>query len=324
MFLSRKHPNLLLIVAISVLLVSCGKKQKEPLRIGLNPWPGYQLINLAHELKLFEEYDVDVEIVDLMSNGEVNRIYELGYIDIAGSTLTDLVKIRINSENEPAVFYICDYSNGADVIISKNNRSELSDLKGKRIGADVGALDYIHLLSALEYYDMEVDDVQVVPMRQTAMIQAMSKGKIDAAVTYPPVSNQLLQNDPELHSIFDTSKIPGVIIDVLVAEPETLTEREEEIIRFTGALKAAHQHFLRNRKPSIEIMAHYAGLSTKEFEEALSGIAMIEPEKQILLLEGGTLLPATIRKAFDLYNLDPDFAKLKSMFTPSILQKLEE
>ncbi len=55
------------------ILGGCAEEPAPPIRIGTNPWPGYEFLHLADELGYFEEEGVEVRLVELTSNGDVRR-----------------------------------------------------------------------------------------------------------------------------------------------------------------------------------------------------------------------------------------------------------
>ena len=51
-------------------------EQAEPLRIGFNPWPGYEFIYLAKVKGFYEANDIDVKLVELNALGDVRRAFK--------------------------------------------------------------------------------------------------------------------------------------------------------------------------------------------------------------------------------------------------------
>ena len=66
----------------SVLALSaCSEAPSDPLRVGINPWPGYGPLFLAADKGFFAEEGIDVELVELTSLADVRRAFERGQID---------------------------------------------------------------------------------------------------------------------------------------------------------------------------------------------------------------------------------------------------
>ena len=69
--------------------------------------------------------------------------------------------------------------------------------------------------------------LQIVPMTHDRHFEAYNRGDVDAVVTFEPVKSQLLRAGA--HVLFDSSMIPGEIIDVLVAKARVAREKEQEV-----------------------------------------------------------------------------------------------
>ena len=93
------------------------------------------------------------------------------------------------------------------MILARSDIQSVGDLKGKTVAAEPGSLDMIHLSLALESAGLTKDDITLRPLPQNEMVQAFTLGQIDAAVTYPPTSIELLSND-NIDPIFDTVAYP--------------------------------------------------------------------------------------------------------------------
>lgn len=315
-----RHLCLLVVLSIAFTSGAC-QRASAPLRVGINPWPGYQHINLAKSLGYFEAEGIEVELVNLMSNGEVNRAYSRGFVDVATSTASDLVTLRENYPLTPICFYVCDYSDGADVIITRKTNADFVALKGQRIGADVSALDMVHLLTALEFSGLQREDVVIVPMQQSDMIHALQDDEIDAAVTYPPVSNKMLESDAQLHIVFDTSSIPGTIVDLLVAEPRTLESRPEDLAAFVRAVNRAAMYAQLHPQEAHRIMGAATQLSAAEMAQSLDGLKLVSMQEQLELFRNDSALVHSIEKSMQILNVPADKYSPAAMLDDSILQQ---
>ena len=64
----------------------------------------------------------------------------------------------------------------------------------------------------------------LVPLPQPSNIEALLKGEIAAAQTYPPFATTALA-DPNIVRLFDTSQTPGNIVDVLFTSSKVIQRR---------------------------------------------------------------------------------------------------
>ena len=252
----------------ALLLTACDDHPQEPLRMGINPWPGYEYLYLAERLKLFEQEGVQVRVVQFSSLNDARRAYERGQIDGFGGTLVELLMSRQNSPRQAQVVYVPDYSNGGDLIVAHHRFNTLEELKGQRIAVEPGTLNTYVLTRALENHGLKITDVQLVALPQPDMQRALERRDIEAAVTYPPFSVEMLKH-PELHSLFDTREIPGEVLDVLVVDQQVIDSRRDEVRAMLRAFDSAFRYTHEHPDEAYAIMAEREGLSPEEFRSAI-------------------------------------------------------
>jgi len=306
MIVKKIFCNLLVLFIISFNL-GCDKPVNEPIKLGINPWPGYEFLYLAQEMGFYEQLDVPVKIIEYGSLSDVRRGYERGNLDAMATTLIELLQVKNNSARDPQIVLVADFSFGGDVIIARDPIKTPSDLKGKRIGADTTSLPIFILARSLELNGLKLADVEVVPLEQSDMERAYIAGNIDAVVTYPPVSVRLQSRD-DSSIVFSSKEIPGEIVDVVSVEKSVLDKRPEDIKKIQLAWDKALRFSKDNPKQAHEIMAKREGISPQEFAEALSDlktVSLAEQEKYYsalrpiiknvkdVLVETGVLPPQT-------------------------------
>lgn len=277
---------------IALLFVGCAEEPPDPLRIGINPWPGYEFLFLAREKGFFEDEDVAVELVELSSLGDVRRAFERGQVNGMATTLVEVVQARQRSERSPVIFMVSDYSNGADVIAASRAVSDLTDLKGRRVAAEVASLNMFILVRALERVGLTLDDVTLVPMDQSFMAAAFAEATIDAAVTYPPASFEILGRD-DAHVIFSSAEIPGEVVDVVSFEASVMASRAADLVKLLRAWDRAVDYATTHQDEAYAIMARRQGITTEEFRDALDGIIVLHSRDQLpLFADDGPLVKA--------------------------------
>jgi NitT/TauT family transport system substrate-binding protein len=267
------------LLAAAFMVTGCEKPASTPLKIGINPWPGYEFLYLAQELGFYEELGVPVKIIEYGSLSDVRRGYERGNLDAMTTTLIEVLQVKNNSNRDPRIFLVADFSNGGDVIIARKPITTPADLKRKRVGADTTSLPVFVLARALEIAGLTLDDVEILSVEQSDMEQAYLRGEIDAVVTYPPVSVRL-QNRDDSAIIFSSQQIPGEIMDVVSAEASILAQRPEDFRKIRQAWDMALAYTRDNPRHAYTIMAEREGLSHDEFAAALENIQVVDLDDQ--------------------------------------------
>lgn len=250
---------------IGAIVASCSAgPPPPPLRVGVNPWPGYSPLYLARSLDYYPEGTV--QLVDLPSTTEVTRAYRNGDLDVVAIPLDELLQIAATRPQIRAIV-VADISAGGDVILGRAPARSMQDLRGKRVGVESSALGAYVLARALQIANMNVADVQVVPLSIAEQEQAFRDGHIDAVVTFDPVRSQLVQAGAV--TLFDSRQMPGEIVDVLAAEAPLLDQRLEDIQGLVQGWSRAVAYLKENPKDAMRRMAPARGMTPERLQQAL-------------------------------------------------------
>ena len=285
-------------VGLMLLLGACTPPQPEKkVRIAINPWPGYEFLYLASQKGFFADAGLNVEIVELSSLADVQRSYIQGRVDGFGSTVIEVVQTAGTTGKPLDIILVPDFSAGGDVIMGNASVNSIADLKGKRIGAEVGSLGMFILYAALQKHGLSLEDVTPVNVEQLEVEKAMQNAKVDAVVTYPPYS-LAVGRLPGHKAIFDTTEIPGDVIDTVVLGADVVEDRAEWIDKFRAVWQRTLQYAKDNQAEAYGIMARREGVSVEEFTDALTGIQVLGRDKQKGIL-GSEQLKQNISKVCD-------------------------
>ena len=293
-FLGLRLSRLLLAILPAFALLGllaglAGCTRHEPLRIGLNIWPGYAFIYLAHHLGYYKEEGVDVKIIDFSSLGDARRSFERGQIDGLGTTAVEVMLAGEASADPLKIVNVVDYSDGADVILAHTGFPDLASLKGRKVGVELGSVCVYVLARGLEQAGMTLADIIPVSKAQASMEADLRAGLLDAVVTYPPIS-MAISRDPAFNPVFSTQKTPGEVVDVIAFGEKAITERTQDVAAVLRAFKRAQDYYLTHKAQALQIMAKRDGISPEEFEQALTeGLRMVTAGEQAAYLSHGGL-----------------------------------
>ncbi len=274
---------------LSLLAGLAGCSRHEPLRIGLNIWPGYEFIFLAEHLGYYREEGVDVKLIDFSSLGDARRSFERGQIDGLGTTVVEVMLAAEAAANPLKIVTVVDYSDGADVILARPGFPDLASLKGRKVGVELGSLCVYVLARGLEQTGMTLADVVTVSKDQASMEADLRAGLLDAVVTYPPTSVEILK-DPAIQTVFSTKKTPREVVDVIAFGEKTITQRPKDVAAVLRAFKRAQDYYVTHKAEALQIMAKREGVSPEEFELALTdGMRVVTAADQAAYFSGGGL-----------------------------------
>lgn len=276
-------------ISLAIALTPFFSANAEPLKIGYSDWPGWVAWEIAIEKGMFEEAGVDVQFewFDYVASMDA---YAAGQLDAVGMTNGDaLVTGATGAQSVMAL--INDYSNGNDMIIARAGIESVADLKGKKVGVEIGFVSHLLLLNALEKVGMTEQDVELVNVPTNETPQVLATGDVDAIVAWQPSSGQALDLVPGSTAIYTSSDEPGLIYDVLAVSPTSLKTRKDDWIK---VLKVWYQavDFLNDPETyeeAVSIMAARVGLEPDVYKSFISGtkILTLEEVKAFLADEEG-------------------------------------
>ncbi|MBX9913269.1 MAG: ABC transporter substrate-binding protein [Pseudomonadaceae bacterium] len=257
-----------LLLSLLLLLSACSEPPPAALRIATNPWPGYEYLYLAEELKLFAAQGVDVQILQFSSLSDARRAYERGQVDGFGGTLVEVLVAKEQSQRTAQIVHVTDYSNGGDLIVAQATIDDVAQLQGKTVALEPGTLNAFILSRALNRAGLTLDQVKRVSLAQTDMFTALQKGEIDAAVSYPPHSIEMFKQLP-VKQLFSSREIPGEVLDIIAIDARVIATRKADIQAMLRGLEAAHSYAQAHPEEAFRIMAEREKISPQEFRTAV-------------------------------------------------------
>ena len=283
------------LLALTVLSFCAGCASKhEPVRIGINAWPGYEFLYLAQEKGFYRDEGLDVRLTEFGSLTDCRRAFERGQIDVMGTTVVEVLLAREDSASSPEIIQVVDYSDGADVILAHAGIVNGAGLRGVRIGVEQASLGLYVLARGLEKNGLSLADVKVVPLDQVSMEDAFRRGEIAAVVTYPPTSTKLLRHS-SFKSVFSTSEIPGEVVDVIASSATLSAERPGDVAKLIRAYHRAIAYTAQHPEDAYRIMAEREGITPREFADALTdGLKLVAASEQAAYFEPGGKLQKVV------------------------------
>ena len=177
---------------------------------------------------------------------------------------------------DSSVVIVGDYSNGNDAILVRDDLS-IAGLKGKTVTLVELSVSHYLLARALETAGLKESDVTILNTSDATIGPAFITNKDQkAVVTWNPIVMQI-ETRPGVKKIFDSSKIPGEILDLCVVNTKTLNDNPA----FAEALVGIwFESLALIAKPGAEAdaaiaaMAKLSGCSAEEYKAQLRTTAM--------------------------------------------------
>jgi len=251
----------------TLLVAGCLSSRPEPLRTATNVWPGFEPLYAARDLGLLDPRRV--HLIEASSSTEVSRMFRNGAIDAGGLTLDEAMRLA-DSGVDLAIVLVTDTSKGADAIVARPELTRLRDLEGRRLGLESTALGAMVAARAFELGHVDPAKVILVSLEIHEHARAFDDGRVDAVVTFEPVRSALLGRGAV--SLFDSTQIPGEIVDVLVVRRRYLEQEPAIVDHLLSAWFEAASRLREQPEQILPIMAAREQMTVDAFRAALAGL----------------------------------------------------
>ena len=286
--ISNLFKSMLALAFVCVLFVSAGTAgAAEPLKVAYSDWPGWIAWEIAIQKGWFAEAGVEVEFLwfDYVPSMDA---YVAGQVDAVCVTNGDALVTGATGRPSVAII-INDYSNGNDMFVAKPGISTVADLKGQKIGVELGFVAHQLALTALTSNGLTADDVEWVNTPTDETPAMLASGEVAAIAAWQPNSGEALKAVPGSTAIFSSADAPGIIYDLLVVSPESLETRREDWAKVVAVWYRVVDYLKdeANWDDALQILAARVQVTPEEYEPFFGGTYILTLEEALEVWEPG-------------------------------------
>jgi NitT/TauT family transport system substrate-binding protein len=199
--------------------------------VGWMPWDYGDQAGIIK--KWADKYGIKIELVQINDYVESINQYTAGAFDGCVMTNMDALTIPAAGGVDSTALIVGDFSNGNDGVVLKGKKS-LADIKGQKVNLVELSVSHYLLARALGSIGLSEKDITVVNTSDADMVAAWATPEVTAVVTWNPLLSEILAT-PDSHEVFNSSQIPGEIIDLMVVNTDTLKANPALGKALTGA-----------------------------------------------------------------------------------------
>ena len=267
------------------LVVLASNSAEAKIKVGYSDWPGWVAWEIGVQKGWFEEAGVDVEFVWFEYVPSMDA-FAAGQIDAVCMTNGDALVTGATGKRSKAIL-INDYSNGNDMVVARPGIRKVDQLKGQKVGVELGFVGHLLLLKALEANGMKEGDVELVNMPTHETPQALASKGVDAIVAWQPNSGEALKMVTGSRSVYSSADSPGIIYDLLYVSNESLSKNAKDWQKVTEVWFRIADYIRdeNNREDVLKIMSARVGLSPEEYAPFMKGTYIMDLAENIAALE---------------------------------------
>lgn len=247
--------------------------------VGWMPWPYAAETGIVK--KWADKYGITINVVQINDYVESINQFTAGKFD--GVTLTNMDALTIPAAGgvDTTALIVGDFSNGNDGIVSKTAGS-VAALKGESLNLVELSVSHYLLARALDAAGLSERDVKVVNTSDADIVAAFKSPDVASVVTWNPLLAEV-KAEPGATLLFDSSKVPGEIIDLMGVNTETLKDNPD----FGKALVGIWFETLalvtdpgEKGRAAREAMAKQSGTDLAGFEAQLAATRLFADPKE--------------------------------------------
>jgi NitT/TauT family transport system substrate-binding protein len=263
---------LVLLVAAGTVL-GCAKKREYSVAwshyTGWEPWDYADSSGILK--KWGDKYGIVIKLVRVNDYVESINLFTAKKYQACAMTNMDALTIPAAGGIDCTALIIGDFSNGNDGIVTKKEK-KVTDLKGKRAMLVQNSVSHYLLSRALGMNNMAEKELTIVNTSDADIGSVFLSEKEGIAVTWNPILMQVRKTEG-VNMIFDSSKIPGEIIDLLVIHSDAPDDLKKAL---TGAWyeTMAVMADPGTNGAALDHMAKSSAATVPEFKEQLKTTAM--------------------------------------------------
>ncbi len=211
-------------------------------------------------------------------------------IDACTMTNMEALDMPAAAGVDSTAILVGDYSNGNDAVLVRNGLN-FATLPGKPIMLVQKTVSE-YLLErgmVLNGQQGQLNKLKLINTSDSDIVAAFLNNKGNqAVVTWKPLVSQIV-GDKSVHSIFDSSKIPGEILDLLVVRTDLLnTPNGQKFAKaITGAWYETIQQVAAGQANAIKYSAAASGDSVDSYKEQLKTTALFSAPAAAVIFTNG-------------------------------------
>ncbi len=230
---------------------------------------------LAEELGYFKEEfgknNINFDVRTFASGPPIIEAFAAGDIDIGQVGAQPAVQAAANDIPLKIIAaYMTGNGKGDGLLARKGSGiNALADIRGKKVGVQIGSNSHMLLLRILESVNLTEKDIQLVNLSFTDINTALEAGNIDAGVSQLPQLQTVIDNGTATLLEVDGSKFPRTSSVIIVSEE--FTKKYPELIpRILKTLDKTVTYCKEHEDEAIKILSKRNGVAENSYKASFA------------------------------------------------------
>lgn len=276
---------LMIVILIISLTAELSMAEKTKVKIGWSIYVGWMPWDYADASGILkkwgDKYDVDLQLLPKMDYIASIEAYVSGQLDACVMTNMEALDMPCASGINSTALIIGDYSNGNDAILTRDGIS-IDNIKGYSVYLVELSVSHYLLDRFLRTKGLKEKDVKIVNTSDSDIAPMfISNESAKVVVTWNPLVMEIMKT-PGITNIYDSSQIPGEILDLLMVRTDLLEKNPNVGKALVGAWYEVMGIMSKRGTDSEKALTHMAdeaGCSLIEYKNQLKTTMMFWTSK---------------------------------------------
>ncbi|WP_217622045.1 putative urea ABC transporter substrate-binding protein [Cobetia marina] len=222
--------------------------------------------------KWAKKYDINIDVVQVNDYVESINQYTSGNVDGCAMTNMDALTLPAASSVDSTALILGDYSDGNDGVMVRDGDS-IESLKDREVNLVQFSVSHYLLARALDSVGMSERDLTTTNTGDADIVALASNPDTQAVVTWNP-QLATLKDMPGYTEVFNSSDIPGEILDLMVVNTQTLKDNPDFGHALVGAWYEVMEKMKAGDEAALSQMADAAGTDLAGYQAQLAATHM--------------------------------------------------
>jgi NitT/TauT family transport system substrate-binding protein len=269
-------PGVVRALLLCLTLLAARAADAASMSLGYSDWPGWVAWQVAIDKGWLKEAGLDINFNWFDYSASMDA-FAAGKIDGDFVTNGDALVTGAGGARNLMIM-ATDYSNGNDMIVARPGIKTIQELKGKKIGIEIGLVEHLLLLDGLKKAGMTQNDVTLVNSKTNETPQVLASGQVDAIGAWQPNSGMAMKAVPGARPVYTSAQAPGLIYDVLMVSPASLAAHRAEYLKLIHVWDRVVKYINdpATQPDAVSILAARVGLTPAQYLPLLAGTHLLD------------------------------------------------
>ena len=291
--------TMLMVLVFSVASMAADAKQKT-YKVGWSNYPSWMLFSFEDVIKKHaDKAGVSIKVVKVNDYIESVNLFTSKNLDFIAATNMDLLTIPASSGIDTQVIFVNSTSNGNDVVISKTAKN-FKELKGKQVQLVELSVSHYLLARGLSLSGMSEKDVKIQNTSDADLVANYAAIPGVTVTAWNPQAHTIVKSNPgKANVLFDSSKIPGEIIDLTAVHTEVPDAVKQAVVNALVELQNGIKDGASSKAKMVEQMSKEFGGKQDDFLAMLATTNIMFKDKEAVEFMKSPALKQTMTNVRD-------------------------